>query len=341
MGIVFMRKLKWLVWFVTVFLLGACGGADELPTAVPPVIIPTPLPTTEAAPAEPTAVPTSTSPASEPEQLPTHTATAVPPTNTPEPTAIPPTPTATVQSSTNVPSQFSVIYVEPNDVLNVRSGPGVAFGIVGTISSSATDVQITGSGQIISGSTWVPIQRGALTGWVNSRFLTANMTDAAFCGSTAVSQLLAQFETAVATQNDILLSQLIHPERGLRVRLLWHEAETRLDNQNLLSDGTVYNWGNAAGSGEPIVGTTAQVLLPRLENDFLGATDTACNDILSGPTAGFVILPDAYEPISYYTYFRPGTAEFDGLNWGSWVVGVELWQGSYYLNTLVHYQWEP
>jgi hypothetical protein len=29
------------------------------------------------------------------------------------------------------------------------------------------------------------------------------------------------------------------------------------------------------------------------------------------------------------------------LKQGSWVVGLELWQGQYYLSTLVHYQWEP
>lgn len=231
--------------------------------------------------------------------------------------------------------------MEPNDVLNVRSGPGVANGIVGTIPPNATDVQISGIGQLVSGSTWVPVQRGSVAGWVNSRFLTGTVSGAAFCGSTAVLQVLDRLETAVANQDDALLAQLIHPERGLRVRLLWYEAETRLDNQNLLSDLTSYNWGNAAGSGEPILGTPAQVLLPRLQNDFLGAAETACNEILHGGTPGFVVLPDSYAPLNYYSYYRPGTAEFAELNWGSWVVGVEQWQGSYYVTALIHFQWEP
>ena len=130
------------------------------------------------------------------------------------------------------------------------------------------------------------MQRGAVSGWVNSRFLTGYVPDAAFCGDTAVLQLLDRVETAVANQDNAALSQLIHPERGLRVRLLWHEKETLLDNQGLFSDPTSYNWGSAAGSGEAILGTPAQVLLPRLQTDFVNATQTACNEILHGGPPG-------------------------------------------------------
>ncbi|MEZ4592224.1 MAG: SH3 domain-containing protein [Chloroflexota bacterium] len=332
----FVRKMRWLAGVMGCLLLVACGSADALPTPVPTLAVPTAVSPTDFPPDLPTIItstpnPTSTSSPSQPEQLPTEAATAVPPTNIPAPTP-------TTASSA---ADFAVIYVEPNDVLNVRSGPGVAFGIVGSIPPDATDVQITGSGQLVSGSTWVPVQRGTLTGWVNSRFLTGSLADAAFCGNTAVLTLLDALETAVANQDDTRLAQLIHPERGLRVRLLWYEAETRLDNQNLFSDPTRYNWGNAAGSGEPILGTPAQVLLPRLQNDFLGASETACNEILHGGTPGFVVLPDAYTPLNYYSFYRPGTEEYAGLNWGSWVVGLELWQGEYYVSALVHYQWEP
>ncbi len=318
-----------------VLLLAGCGGAAE-PTVVPTLALPTSSPVTAEQPAEPTAVPAtplSTSPTATPPDLPE----AVPTDVVPSATAVPPT--ATTAASTQ--AAFATIFVEPTDVLNVRSGPGVDFGIVGSIPPNATDVQITGSGQVVAGSTWLPVQRGAVTGWVNSRFLTGFVPDAAFCGDTAVLSLLERVETAVATQDDAALAQLIHPERGLRVRLLWHEKETLLDNQGLFSDPTSYNWGSAAGSGEAILGTPAQVLLPRLQADFLNATETACNDILHGGTAGFVILPDAYAPLNFYAFHRPGTEEFAGLNWGTWVVGVEQWQGQYYLSTLVHYQWEP
>lgn len=315
-----------------VLLLAGCGGAVE-PTTVPTLALPTSPPATAEQPAEPTAVPTT--PPDLPEAVPTNTVAS--PTAVPQATAVPPT--ATI--SANDPAEYAAIFVEPTDVLNVRSGPGVSFGIVGTIPPDATDVQITGNGHVVAGSTWVPVQRGAVSGWVNSRFLTGFVPNSEFCNDSLVTQLLERFETAVANQDDAALSQLIHPERGLRVRLLWHEAETNLNNDNLLSDPTSYNWGSAAGSGEAILGTPAQVLLPRLQTDFLDATETACNEILHGGTAGFVTLPDAYAPLNFYAFHRPGSEEFAGLNWGTWVVGVEQWQGQYYLSTLVHYQWEP
>lgn len=319
------------------FILAACGGAAE-PTPLPTLTVPTELSAaipsisaaTEIPPTSPTAVPSSTS---------TLVAEPIEPTITLAATAV----AATLPSPDNATGQttYAVVFVEPNDVLNVRSGPGVNFGIVGTVPPDARDVQMSGAGQLVSGSTWVPVQRGALTGWVNSRFLTQFVPGDAFCGDTAVLQLLDRLATAVANQDDALLAQLIHPERGLRVRLLWYERETWLDNQDLLSDATRYDWGAAAGSGEAIVGTPAEILLPRLQADLLAATEQACNEILQGGTAGLIVLPDAYQALNYYAFHRPGTEEFAGLNWGTWVAGVEFWQGQYYLSTLVHYQWEP
>ena len=334
------KYVGWAFFWGLTLLLAACGGA-ELPTPIPTLALPTSPAVsedaiseddvTEEAPALPTAVPTSTEMVVEINV--TATYTAVPSTTAPIATA---TPTIIANNQTN----HAVIFVESNDVLNVRSGPGVSFGIVGTLPPNANDVQITGSGQLVSGSTWVLVQRGALSGWVNGRFLTQFVADEAFCNDTAVVQLLDRLATAVANQDDAALAQLIHPERGLRVRLLWHQAETRLDNIGLLSDPTSYNWGVETGSGLAIVGTPAQIVLPRLQNDFLGATEIACNEILNGGSAGLIVLPEAHASINYYSFYRPGSEEFAGLNWGSWVVGVELWQGRYYLSTLVHYQWE-
>lgn len=327
------KSVRW-IGLSLLFLLAAACGSGERPTPAPTLALPTQPPAlesvaTETALPDPTAVSTSTA-----TEAPTTAAT-----NTPTPTAVPLT--ATPPASTSNQTSYAIIFVEPNDTLNVRSGPGVDFGIVGTLPPTATDVQITGSGQLIAGSTWVPIQRGGLAGWVNSRFLTQFVPSEGFCGDTAVLPLLDKLETAVATQDDTLFAQLIHPERGLRVHLLWYEAETWLDNQNLLSDLVSYNWGAAAGSGELILGTPAQILLPRLQTDFLEAAEMACNEILHGGTAGFVVLPDTYASINYYAFYRPGTEEFAGLNWGTWVIGLELWQGQYYLSTLTHFQWEP
>lgn len=66
---------------------------------------------------------------------------------------------------------YRVINVASDDVLNIRSGPGVSNGIIGTIPPNGTGVRIIGGGTTVGGYVWVPIQYGGVTGWVNSVFL--------------------------------------------------------------------------------------------------------------------------------------------------------------------------
>ena len=87
------------------------------------------------------------------------------------------------------------------------------------------------------------------------------------------------------------------------------------------------------------MGSFAKVILPMLQKDLLGASETACNEILSGATAGLVQLPEGYEALNFYSLYRPATDEIE-FDWGTWVVGIEQWNGRYYLGYLVHFAWE-
>jgi len=139
------------------------------------------------------------------------------------------------------------------------------------------------------------------------------------------------------------LAQLVHPERGLRLHHSWWNPEVRLTQanvRNIFASNIQIDWGVQDGSGNPITGTFSQEILPLLQNDLLKASESACDEILHGGTAGLVRLPDGYEPVHYYSLHRPGTEEFAGMNWGTWVVGVEQWQDSWYVSFLVHFQWE-
>jgi hypothetical protein len=263
--------------------------------------------------------------------------------NAPSPTTQPnPAPTNQPDSQPDATEAgYQVAFVTSDDTLNVRSGPGVANGIVGELAPNAGGVQVTGQGQIVAGSTWVPISSGGLTGWVNSRFLAESLTD--FCEDTAVTQLVADLETAVANQDGNLLAQLVHPERGLRIHHSWWNPEIRFsqnDVRNIFASNVSIDWGIQDGSGNPIVGPFRQEILPMLQEDFILATETGCDEIIHGGTAGFVQLPDGYDAVHYLSLHRPGTDEFAEMNWGTWVLGIEQWQGSYYLSFLVHFQWE-
>ena len=317
--------------YVTLFVLLAGCGSSAAPT--PQLILPTAAVTADITAVQATPTPglppaPTMPPSSVPDQQPDAQPTAPP---TPQPTTPP------VAAET----QYRVAFVTADDTLNVRSGPGVANGIIGELAPDAGGVQIIGSGQMAAGSTWVPIAAGNLTGWVNSRYLTATVDN--FCADTNVPQLLGNLETAVANQNGDQLAQLIHPERGLRLHHSWWNPEiylTQADARSIFTSSIPIDWGVQDGSGNPIVGPFKQEILPLLQQDLLPASESSCDDIIHGGTAGWVRLPDGHEAVHFYALHRPGTEEFAEMDWGTWVVGIEKWQGNYYLSYLVHYQWE-
>ena len=163
-----------------------------------------------------------------------------------------------------------------------------------------------------------------------------------FCGDPATTALLDQLRTAVAEEDGRLLEELVHPERGLRVRLNWWNPEVLIagnDVRQLFRAEKRQEWGTEDGSGLPIRGSFNEVVLPRLERDLLPATDRRCDEGVFGPTAGLTNLPEGYEAVRFYSLHRPAPAEQE-LDWGTWLVGIERWEGRYYVSYLVHYRWE-
>ncbi|MFQ5401188.1 MAG: SH3 domain-containing protein [Anaerolineae bacterium] len=323
-----LRQGMSVVGFLLVSLLFGCAsGGDEPPLSVPTLVIHAP---------EQPALAGETQP-----PTPTLAATAV---SDAAPTISPPaSPTPPEPVPTPAEPRYQVAFVTVDDELNVRAGPGVENEVVGVLPPEAADVEITGEGQEVSGSTWVPISAAGVEGWVNSRFLAQTVEADTFCTEPDVLTLMGSFLTAVREEDGELLAQLVHLERGLRLHQAWWNPKVRLTHDevsDLFNSSTRYDFGVEDGSGRPIVGTFSEVMLPLLQEDLLGAAETACNEILHGPTAGIVQLPDGYQSVRYFSFFRPpaeGDSEFD---WGTWVVGVELWQGQYYISYLVHYAWE-
>jgi len=352
------NPLSGRLWpLVLILVLGAlagCGG-DEPPA----LVIPTPM-VTAAAPTvatDATVAPTPTvfmtatlpPPPTVAPPLPTaSSATATPgnPAVQPSPTlaatVAPTTVTATATPVATI-SGYRVAFVAADDTLNVRRRPGANEAIVAQLPANAGGLQVTGEGEENrSGATWLPVTTAAGDGWVNSRFLTEDVSREVFCGDPAVTALLDQLRTAVAEEDGRLLEDLIHPERGLRVRLNWWNPEVLIagnDVRQLFRAEKRQEWGTEDGSGLPIRGSFNEVVLPRLERDLLPATDRRCDEGVFGPTAGLTNLPEGYEAVRFYSLHRPAPAEQE-LDWGTWLVGIERWEGRYYVSYLVHYRWE-
>jgi hypothetical protein len=321
-----MRRL-FILGLLALSLLTACQ-----PAADQGLTLPTPI---TAGQTVETAAPTATSAR-------TALPTPQPPTATAQvPTASPPPPTP--QPPTPDPQSLSVAYVELGDTLNVRRGPGADYDVVAELPPDATGLAADDSQEsLVTGSTWVWVEGEGVAGWVNNRYLTESVDPAAYCNDPAIQAIVADLRRAIRNRDGALLAELVHPERGLRLRHAWWNNEVFIPGDEvsgLFASAEPYDWGVEGGSGLPITGHFSEVLLLSLDRDLVAATEQACNEIIHGPTAGMTVLPEAYRPVPFISLMRPapGDIEFD---WGSWAVGIERWEGAYYLSYLVHYAYE-
>jgi uncharacterized protein YraI len=238
---------------------------------------------------------------------------------------------------------YRVAFVTEDDTLNVRSGAGVGNPVQWQLAPDALDVQITGNGQSVGRSTWVPITQSDLSGWVNRYYLTEQVFSEAFCDDPAAQAVVTNLKTAISERDPVLLSALISPARGLLIRYSWWNPEVRLrasDVSDFFSGTRSYDWGTADGSGFDIAGSPAEVILPMLDADLLSGEIAGCNEVVGGPTAGMLELPYEYEAVNFLSVYRPAPDNFNEFDWGTWVVGIEYWGGVPYLSYLVHYEWE-
>lgn len=315
--------------FIALFssLLAGCRRGAAEPTSAPLTIPPSATATQTAGLEAETVLPPPAV-----TTLPTTTATAAPTqTATPIPS---PSPTAR-------PTTYNVIYVTADDVLNVRTGPGANNEVAGELPPDAQGIMITGPGQTVEGHLWTPITAGSLSGWVNSLYLTETVASGDFCQNGDVATLLESLLAAVVNRDGEALAELVHLERGLRVQTYWWDPAVYFSGDqiaDLFTSEKSYYWGIEDGSGFDINGSFSQVILPMLDKDLLPATEWGCNEFLHGNTAGLVQLPDGYQTANFYTLYRQSSEiEFD---WGTWAIGIEYWQGQYYISFLIHYDYE-
>ncbi len=329
------KTINWLAVIATgMALLAGCGGSS-----VPDLVVSTPRPATPVAAVtvDNTDVPATASPT---------TAATLPPPPTLSLAATTP-PTASPTGSVTVPeseARYEVAFVTSDDTLNVREGPGITYDVVAELPPVTGAIRIEDQEMtLIGGSEWAAIDAPDADGWVNSQFLTQSVTTDLFCSDPAVGQLVTTLQQAIAEQDGRLLATLVHPGRDLRVHHDWWNPPVIFNGASvntIFDDPTGANWGRQDGSGQPIEGSFSEIILPLLERDLVEARELACDDFLSGPTAGLLMLPDGYSPVHFYSVYRPASPGDNDFNWGMWAVGIEFWQGEPYLRYLIHYDYE-
>lgn len=302
----------------------------------------------------PAITPTSPPPTSSPEIVPP---TTVPPpatalstisTESPPATTLPANPTALpslpayISSSTKM---AAVILVEENEPLNIRSGAGVGNPIIEKLSATARGIQRTGRAQAMGGGIWAEVGTSTGgTGWVNAHYLTDQVSASTFCADTQVQSLLSNFQVALEMADGELFASLVSPKHGLDLRYYRYGT---LANYTPEEAAWVFNstyavdWGDEPGSGFEKKGTFNEIPLPMLLEVFSANYTLFCNDV--GSASAFALEPWPYEytNIHFYNVFKPGTDQYGGLDWRSWLVGVEYIEGKPTLFSMILFQWEP
>lgn len=162
-----------------------------------------------------------------------------------------------------------------------------------------------------------------------------------FCLDTRALQLLTDLQTAILNRDGELLASLVSPASGVGVRFIRNgNVVTYFDNIKFVFETTYdADWGLGAGSGEPVKGSFQEIVLPSLENVFASNSSLTCNELIVG---GATYIPEwPYSGMDYYSVHFPGTDQYAGMDWETWVVGMVRQEGKPMLAALVHYAWEP
>jgi hypothetical protein len=236
---------------------------------------------------------------------------------------------------------YAVARVAPNDVLNIRSGAGLSFPIVGSFPPDATHIMKTGTTANADGAEWAEIQKldGGF-GWVNASYLTEYVTNETFCTDARILTLIDQLKGSMLQSNGDMFAALIGPKQGAAINY-WRGVPaihyTTATARNIFTDTTAYNWGSPPGSGYPAInGTFAQVVQPTLVSVFNSNYQLGCEN----PSYASGMSPNPWPAtnIHYYSITKPPTNVFD---WNVWLVGFEYVDGTPYLYATIDYIWEP
>jgi hypothetical protein len=181
------------------------------------------------------------------------------------------------------------------------------------------------------------------TGWVNGNFLTEYVESENFCKDGSVLELLDKLVPVVSTLDGNGLSEMVSPLHGMEVRY-WRNGNPahygRSEASAIFNSALELNWGPSPGSGQDTLGAFSEVPLPKLQEVLTSHPERHCNDSLDLATFSLEPWPHEFTNINFYNIYKPGTPGVD-LDWSAWLMGIEYVQGTPYLFSLIHFQWEP
>jgi len=180
-----------------------------------------------------------------------------------------------------------------------------------------------------------------LTGFTPGATLPPSPNPTTFCTDPQVIASIDSLKASMLTSNGAVLSALVHPTRGMDVRYFRDGKVINYSREQakfLFETTFEADWGNEPGSGLPKKGAFHDVVVPKLVEIFKQTYTLHCNDLKHGGATYELTWP--YQG-NYYSIYFPGTQEFSGLDWHTWVVGIESVEGKPVIYALMQFFWEP
>ncbi len=254
---------------------------------------------------------------------------------------------ADLPSTAGVPADElgRVVLVEDDDVLNVRSRPGVDNPIIGMLEPGVV-VRRTGEWTNVGSSVWEVIDIPGGNGWVNSTFLGVMVDEANFATDPRVDDLLAQMSDLMAAAKDL---SPIASNRGIYIaHNSFPDRWTPAELATAMTDSTTYKWPSAAleiDSPELPSRTFADAIGNRFVSAFEDSDrQLARNEILMGGN-GFTpeyAIPFMLKGFNYVSVYDPGdNPEYGGLDWTAWYVSIDYENGEPVVVGLSLNEWSP
>lgn len=167
-------------------------------------------------------------------------------------------------------------------------------------------------------------------------------TALAFCDDARTRELINSFRTAITSKDGSLLSSLVSPASGMDVRFFrdGNVVNYDVEHAKFVFETTFQaDWGLSFGSGESTLGSFQEIILPSLQQVFTSNAVVVCDQIKVGGATYQPAWP--YPDMDYYSVHFPGTDQYGGLDWETWLVGMDSVGGKPYLAALMHFEWEP
>ncbi|MBT7191350.1 MAG: hypothetical protein HN916_14295 [Anaerolineae bacterium] len=259
----------------------------------------------------------------------------------------PPTPTPDLSPPTPMPTQIgfntmAVVLLEEGDEFDIHISANQESAVIESIPATAVVISSLGNEELVGEELWVEIQASTgEAGWGQARYLTEYVSPEIFCVDPDILFLLEDFKIALENKDGELLSALVSPAHGLDLRYYRYGTVANYTPTEVAwafkSDYAV-NWGNEPGSGFEKIGTFSEIPLPMLLEVFGANYELFCNETGIAATFAPEPWPFEYSNINFYQVFKSGTEQYAGMDWRSWLVGVEYVEGEPYLFALIHFQ---